>query len=183
MSLWPPVQAPLDEASAAIDEATALDDDVDALWVQVQQALSTKRELQRKLAGAENMAKLWEAHRESVQQLAASQRGNGSRRPFPLRPLLASLATSHAFLISHHTLRVCRVRRAGAATALEATQHLTGTLRRGWQLLESERANGAGTDTTTGPRGLQQRFSQRRTQISTVGVADLGVLSSLLSAN
>ena len=70
--------------------------------------------------------------------------------------------------------------------ALQGTQQLTQTLQHGWQLLRSgdaaeERPTCGGG--APGPRGLQQRFAQRRTQIGTVSVPDLQQLSSMLAAN
>ena len=119
---------------------------------------ATKRELKRKLAAAENVAALWEAHRESVQQLALSQEGGG------------------------------------AVAALDGTQRLNETLQQGWQLLKTTNDGAAAgvtgssgevppTTQAPGPRGLQQRFAQRRGEIATVSVPDLGLLSSLLCAS
>lgn len=134
-------------------EAEALDSDTEALWGQLQQALATKRELQRKLATAENVARLWERHRGAVQALASSH-GPG-----------------------------------GAAAAIDGAQQLTSTLQQGWHLLRTAEGAGAaagaaGDDATaTGPRGLQQRFTQRRAEINTVSVPDLGLLSSLICSS
>ena len=139
-------------AAPAADEAERLDAETAALEERVQKALSTKRELKRKLAAAQNVSALWAAHRTGVQQLASSQQAEG------------------------------------AVSALEGTQRLNGTLKQGWQLLKS--ADAAADDTSAapsteapGPRGLQQRFTQRRAEISTVSVPDLSLLSSLLCAS
>lgn len=144
-----PAQAPPEGPDAS--EAASIDAETEALWAQLQQALATKRELQRKLATAENVAKLWATHRESVQQLANAH------------------ATS------------------GIVNALDNAQQLNGTLQQGWQLLRSaEATTGEANDASTqptGPRGLHQRFSQRRAEINTVSMPDLSLLSSLLCAS
>ena len=141
-------------ASAAAAEAAGLDSETAALWARLQQALATKRELKRKLTAAENVSALWAAHRASVQQLAASQEANG------------------------------------AAAALDGADQLSGALANGWQLLnksgaaagqENPAASAASEAAGPGPRGLQQRFTQRRAEINTVSVPDLGLLSSLLA--
>ena len=137
-----PPQAPPEGPASA--EVEALDAETDALWAQLQNALATKRELQRKVASAENAAALWEKHRESVQRLASSHDSNG----------------------------------AGVTDALEGAEQLTSTMRQGWHLLRTaEAASGPApgdeqlaetTTAPTGPRGLQQRFQQRRGEIETV---------------
>lgn len=138
------------------DEAMGLDAETDALWAQLQQALAMKRALKQKIAHAENAKGLWERHCESVRQLAASQQASST------------------------------------ADALQGAQQLTSTLEQGWQRLRaaegatapaSMEEDGADAAAAPGPRGLQQRFAQRRMQISTVSVPDLGVLSSLLCAS
>ena len=137
-------------AAPAADEVERLDAETVALEERVQQALSTKREIKRKLAAAQNVSALWAAHRTSVQQLAAAQQAEG------------------------------------AVSALEGTQRLNGTLKQGWQLLKSADATADDTSAAPaapGPRGLQQRFTQRRAEISTVSVPDLSLLSSLLRAS
>ena len=69
----------------------------------------------------------------------------------------------------------------GVENALQGVQQLNSTLRRGWQLLRSSEGDEAGAaGAGLGPRGLQERFSQRRSQIETVSVPDLQHLSSLL---
>jgi hypothetical protein len=68
-------QAPPPATAAGEDEQ--LNAELDTLSNQLQRALATKRELKRKLATAEQMTALWEANRENVQQLAASQQSNG----------------------------------------------------------------------------------------------------------
>lgn len=140
-------QAPPRPPDAA--ESASLDAETNALWAELQRALATKRELQRKLASAENVAKLWASHRESVQQLAAAHSENGIGR------------------------------------ALDSAQQLNGTLQQGWQILRTAEAVASLDAPTapTGPRGLHQRFSQRRTEINTVSVPDLSLLSSLLCAS
>ena len=138
--------------ATATEEDARLEAEADGLWAQLQQALATKRTLERKLAAAQQTTALWESHRESVQQLAASHEAGG------------------------------------VENALNGAQQLSATLQGGWQLLESADgargpARAAAAAATTGPRGLQQRYSQRRAQISTVGVPDLAQLSSLLAAS
>ena len=54
------------------DDDPGMDADMDGLWTQLQQALATRRALQRQIAAAQRTTTLWEAHRESVQQLASS---------------------------------------------------------------------------------------------------------------
>ena len=72
---------------------------------------------------------------------------------------------------------------------LDNAQQLNTTLQKGWQLLRTAEAESADGDMgdvdgqPTGPRGLHQRFSQRRTEINTVSVPDLSLLSSLLCAS
>ena len=144
------VQAP-PQAPDAVETAN-LEAETNALWAELQRALATKRELQRKLASAENVAKLWASHRESVQQLAAAHSASG---------------------LGH---------------TLDSAQQLNGTLQQGWQILRTAEAVGD-VETAcsglapTGPRGLHQRFSKRRTEINTVSVPDLSLLSSLLCAS
>lgn len=74
---------------------------------------------------------------------------------------------------------------SGVQSALDGSQQLTSTLRQGWQILEATDGASAAAvpPTAAGPRGLQQRFLQRRAEISTVSVPDLGLLSSLLCAS
>jgi phage shock protein A len=147
MQLEPPGVASGKEAA---EEAQSLEAESAALWAQLQTALATKRELKRKVAAAENVTALWEAHRDSVQQLAAAQQANG------------------------------------AVAALDGTQRLRSTLQQGWTLLGTVDGAAGATDaaaTARGPRGLQQRFAQRRFDISTVSVPDLGLLSQLLCAS
>lgn len=67
-------------------------------------------------------------------------------------------------------------------SALQGTRQLTETLQQGWQMLRSAEAGAARAEGAPGPRGLQQRFAQRRGQIETVGVPDLQTLSSMLCA-
>lgn len=136
-------------------QAGSLDAEVDTLWAQLQQALATKRVLRKKLTYAENMQAVWGRHRERVNELAFLQ---------------------HA---------------SSAEVALHGAQKLASTLRRGWQSLRMARRGDSGEGdsgsnlptSVSGPRGLQQRFMQRRAQISTVSVPDLGQLSSLLCAS
>ena len=138
-----PSQAPPEGPASA--DVEALDGETNALWAQLQHALATKRELQRKIASAENAAKLWEKHRESVQQLASSHQSSG----------------------------------AGVTEALEGAQQLSSTMQQGWHLLRTaEAASGPAAPgeqppadaatAPTGPRGLQQRFQQRRGEFETV---------------
>ena len=133
-------------------ELSALDAETATLRVRLQQALATKRELKRKLAAAQNVSALWEAHRGAVQQLAASQQLDG------------------------------------AVGALEGTQEVHARLKQGWKALggppdPSAAPSGAAAAPGPGPRGLQQRFTQRRAEISTVSVPDLSLLSNLLCAS
>lgn len=73
---------------------------------------------------------------------------------------------------------------AGVEAALQGVQQLSNTLQDGWQLLRSSEAGmPPELPATTGVRGLQQRYSHRRAQISTVGVQDLMQLSSMLTAS
>lgn len=59
---------------------------------------------------------------------------------------------------------------SGVQSALDGSQQLTSTLRQGWQILEATDGASAAAvpPTAAGPRGLQQRFLQRRAEISTV---------------
>lgn len=129
------------------EEETQLDAETEALWTQLQQALATKRELQRKLTAAHATTSLWATHRESVQQLAESQKASN------------------------------------VENTLQGVQQLGRTLHEGWQLLRSSEGADGGRrgPMVPGPRGALQRYSQRRTQISTAGVPDLQQLSSLLT--
>ena len=71
----------------------------------------------------------------------------------------------------------------GMEKALLGIQEVYSTLQRGWQLLrQSEAAEAAGgaRGAGNGPRGLEERFAQRRAQTDTVGVPDLQHLSTLL---
>ena len=60
----------------AAEEDAQLDAETEALWLQLQQALATKRELTRTLTAAETTLELWTTHRDSVMQLAASQQSS-----------------------------------------------------------------------------------------------------------
>lgn len=88
---------------------------------------------------AENMKAVWARHRERVHELAFLQHSSS------------------------------------AEVALHGAQQLASTLQRGWQLLRTARRAGNGDGdggsslptSVPGPRGLQQRFMQRRAQIST----------------
>lgn len=74
----------------------------------------------------------------------------------------------------------------GALAALEGTQQLNVSIQQGFQMLKTADADGAATTadaTAHGPRGLQQRFTQRRAEISTVSVPDLSLLSKMVSAS
>ena len=130
------------------NEDALLDAETEALWARLQQALATKRELQKKVTYAQNVKAVWESHRAGVQRLAASQQDDAAER------------------------------------AIQGATQLKSTLQQGWSILRGvEGGSDAAPAPSQGPRGLQQRFAQRRAQIETVGVADLGVLSSLLTAS
>jgi len=72
---------------------------------------------------------------------------------------------------------------SGVIAALEGTQQLTSSIQQGWQMLKADGGATADAPTAHGPRGFQQRFTQRRAEISTVSVPDLGLLSKMVSAS
>lgn len=67
-------------AAPADGEDARLDTETEALWARLQQALATKRELQKKVTYAQNVKALWENHRPSVQRLAATQQDDAAER-------------------------------------------------------------------------------------------------------
>eukprot|EP00966_Prymnesium_polylepis_P124098 2869750-Prymnesium_polylepis.1 len=69
--------------SEPVVERDNLDGELELLWAHLQRSLATRRELQRKLASAQQTTALWEANRQCVQQLAESYKPDGARHPSP----------------------------------------------------------------------------------------------------
>ena len=128
----------------ATEEDTQLDAEREQLWVQLQQALVTKRELQRKLSAAQATTTLWEEHRETVKQLAASHQSNNIENALNgvqqlnstlqdgwtlVRPSAGAAASAHAHgprgLQQRFTHRRARIGTVNANDLLHLTSLLT----------------------------------------------------------
>ena len=66
------------ELQEPVVERDNLDEEIDGLWAQLQQALATRRELQRKVVSAQKATQLWEANRQAVHQLAEAYQPDGA---------------------------------------------------------------------------------------------------------
>ena len=141
------------ESQGPVVERDNLDKDIEGLWVRFQQALAMRRELQRKVVSAQKATQLWEANRQAVHQLAETYEPDGVR------------------------------------SIMQDAEQLTRTQQQSWMLLRgldvSSCAEEHYPEGPAQPRALalQQRFTHRRMNTSTVSVGDLQQLSSMLCAS